>query len=139
MLITLVIWSSGISVFVTSIWCTGCVTSRTICRSSKPQARLSRVTGTEPSSAFSMATMPERHLAVLDGLEDVADGGIGEGVQAAVGHVGEKRFFGERALGAQEGHLVAASCHAGYLLRSLVRSYPLGYQTTQAARGSGGR
>ena len=58
MLITLVTRSSGISVFVMSFWCTGWVTSRTMCRSSKLQTRLSMVTGTEPSSAFSMATMP---------------------------------------------------------------------------------
>ena len=58
MLITLVIWSSGICLLVISIWCTGWVTSRTICRSSKPEARLSSVTGTDPSSAFSMAMMP---------------------------------------------------------------------------------
>ena len=54
----------------------------------------------------------QRDLAALHGAQDVADGGIREGVQTALGHVGEERLLGERALGAQEGHLVAALCHA---------------------------
>ena len=58
-----------------------------------------------------MAHDAQRDLAALDGLEDVADGRVGERVQTAAGHVGEQRLFGERALGAQEGHPVAALCH----------------------------
>ncbi len=41
-----------------SCWCTCQVISRTMRSSSKPKARLSRVTTTEPSSEFSMGTMP---------------------------------------------------------------------------------
>ena len=112
MLMTLVIWSSGISVLVMSIWCTGCVTSRTMCRSSKPRGEAVERDGHRALERVLDGDDAQRDLAALHGAEDVADGGIREGVQAAVGHVGEEGFLGERAFGAQEGHLVAGLCHA---------------------------
>ena len=79
----------------------------------------------------------ERHLAGLHGAEHVGDGGIGEGVQPAVGHVREKRLLRERPFGPQERDPVAAVRQALHSSRTSLRSYPLGYQTTPAGSPGG--